>query len=63
MKNGVVMTKLERNLIGDQIRAESHRPTALFEAELENAISSRLSSTSVDSGKALPRRPKSDKGV
>jgi hypothetical protein len=57
------MTKLDRNIIGDQIHAGSHKPAALFEADLESAISSRLSSASADSGKPLLRRPKSDKGV
>jgi hypothetical protein len=57
------MTKVERNIIGDQIGAGSHKPAALFEVELESAIISRLSSTSADSGKAPLRRPKSDKGV
>jgi hypothetical protein len=56
------MTKLERNIIGDEIRTDSAKPAALFEAQLESAIGSRLSSASTSSSETL-RRPKSDKGV
>jgi hypothetical protein len=57
------MTKLERNIIGDQLHAGSHKPAALFEADLESAISARLSSASTDTSRPALRRPKSDKGV
>ena len=56
------MTKLDRSIVGDQIRTGEYKPAALFEAELESAISTRLAAASVDSGTSL-RRPKSDKGV
>ena len=57
------MTKLERHIIGDQIGANDLKPIALFEAELESEIGSRLSNVSATSIKETPRRPKSDKGV
>jgi hypothetical protein len=56
------MTKLDRNIIGDEIRTDSAKPAVLFEAQLESAIGSRLGSVPASSSEGL-RRPKSDKGV
>jgi hypothetical protein len=57
------MTKLDRNIVADQIPGNSRKPAALFEAELESAISSRFGAVFADSPRDILRRPKSDKGV
>lgn len=57
------MTKLDRNIVADQIPAGTRKPAALFEAELESAISSRFGAVFVDSPRDVLRRPKSDKGI